>query len=87
MLRNRYLIDAAPLQAYYSALVFAPKQSLTRRLFSDGCGQYLDVLPKKSLRWGAEVQKLEEDDERVTPVDSVVIYSDLYLNYLPYTLT
>ena len=67
-LRNRYIIDEAPLQTYMSALLFAPSKSVVRQLFGDGLKRHFDVMPGVTERWGAERQKLEGHDHSVSAV-------------------
>jgi Tol biopolymer transport system component len=67
-LRNRYIIDQAPLQIYVSALLFAPSRSDVRRIFGSVLQRYLEVMPRVHDRWGAERQKLEGHDDRVSAV-------------------
>jgi WD40 repeat protein len=61
-LRNRYIIDEAPLQIYISALLFAPSMSNIRQTSGDSLSKYFDVIPSVPNRWGAERQKLEGHD-------------------------
>ncbi|KAK0249913.1 hypothetical protein LTS09_014936 [Friedmanniomyces endolithicus] len=58
-LSNRYVIDYAPLQTYVSALLFAPSQSIVRRMVAGGLRKYFKTTPCVPERWGAETQKLE----------------------------
>jgi Tol biopolymer transport system component len=58
-LRNRYIIDEAPLQIYVSALLFAPSMRNVRQMFGDGLERYFKVMPGVTEQWGAERQKLE----------------------------
>ncbi|KAK1813872.1 hypothetical protein LTR12_011704, partial [Friedmanniomyces endolithicus] len=58
-LSSRYIIDHAPLQTYVSALLFAPSQSIVRRMFAGGLRKYFKIMPRVPERWGAEMQKLE----------------------------
>ncbi|KAK3619916.1 hypothetical protein LTR22_025802 [Elasticomyces elasticus] len=58
-LRNRYVIDQAPLQTYMSAMLFAPSFSIVRQMFHDVLRRYFEVIPCVPERWGAETQKLE----------------------------
>ena len=58
-LRNRYIIDQAPLQTYMSGLLFAPSLSHVRQMFGDVLRRYFKVMPHVPQRWGAETQKLE----------------------------
>ncbi|KAM0718395.1 hypothetical protein Q7P37_005465 [Cladosporium fusiforme] len=59
VLRNRYIIDQAPLQTYMSALVFAPSQSVIRQMFGDILERHFKAIPRVSEQWGAEEQRLE----------------------------
>ena len=67
-LRNRYIINEAPLQIYMSALVFAPSLSEVRQIFSSGLQIHFESLPQVPQHWGAERQKLEGHDESVTAI-------------------
>jgi hypothetical protein len=58
-LRNRYIIDEAPLQIYVSALLFAPSRSITRQTFVNVLSKYFYLMPKVPDSWGAEIFKLE----------------------------
>jgi len=58
-LRNRYIIDEAPLQTYMLALLFAPSMSNVRQTFGNGLQRYFKVMPGVAEQWGAERQKLE----------------------------
>jgi WD40 repeat protein len=67
-LRNRYIIDEAPLQTYLSALLFAPSKSNVRQMFGDSLQRHFEMMPSVLGRWGAERQKLEGHDDYVTAV-------------------
>ncbi|KAK5689300.1 hypothetical protein LTR17_026358 [Elasticomyces elasticus] len=67
-LRNRYIIDEAPLQVYMSALLFAPSQSSVRQMFGNALHKHFEVMPAIPERWGAEILKLEGHDGAVTAV-------------------
>ena len=67
-LRNRYIIDEAPLQTYMSALIFAPSLSEVRQIFGSGLQTHFESLPQIPQHWGAERQKLEGHDNVVTAV-------------------
>jgi WD40 repeat protein len=67
-LRNRYIIDEAPLQTYMSALLFAPSMSDVRQMFGNGLQRYYRSMPSVAERWGAERQKLEGHDGGVRAV-------------------
>ncbi|KAI7081408.1 WD40 repeat-like protein [Hortaea werneckii] len=67
-LRNRYIINEAPLQLYMSALLFAPRMSKTREMFGDSLREHFNKMPNVLDRWGAERQKLEGHDAWVIAV-------------------
>jgi WD40 repeat protein len=67
-LRNRYIIDEAPLQIYMSALLFAPLVSNIRQAHGDSLLKYFDVMPHVPDRWGAERQKLEGHENHIDAV-------------------
>jgi WD40 repeat protein len=67
-LRNRYIIDEAPLQTYMSALLFAPSISKVRQIFGSGLQIHFESLPQVPQHWGTEKQKLEGHDDGVTAV-------------------
>nr|POF14302.1 vegetative incompatibility protein het-e-1 [Quercus suber] len=69
VLRNRHVVNLAPLQLYSSALIFAPNQSIVRRTFEEQHSiPWLTQLPKVPLTWNAEVQKLEGHSRAVSAV-------------------
>ncbi|KAK3613690.1 hypothetical protein LTR22_028053 [Elasticomyces elasticus] len=67
-LRNRYIIDQAPLQTYMSALLFAPLLSNVRQMFGNVLQRYFNLMPRVPERWGAETLKLEGHDSGVNAV-------------------
>jgi WD40 repeat protein len=67
-LRNRYIIDEAPLQTYMSALLFAPSLSEVRQIFGSSLQTHFESLPQVPQHWGAERQKFEGHDNLVTAV-------------------
>src|SRR4051812_20030947 len=58
-LRNRSIIEYAPLQIYSSALVFAPENSIVRRQFKKQIASWIGMLPKMQPAWSAALQTLE----------------------------
>ena len=68
ILYNRWLVDEAPLQTYCSALVFAPQESLTRRLFRKEIAGWIRILPKTQEDWGSLLQTLEGHTGNVAAV-------------------
>jgi hypothetical protein len=67
-IRNRYIINEAPLQIYMSALLFAPSKSNVRQMFGHGLHRHCEVMPGVTERWGAERQRLEGHDDSVSAV-------------------
>ena len=59
ILYHRWIVDEAPLQTYCSALVFAPRRSLTRRLFRREMAGWMRVPPKTQEDWSSLLQTLE----------------------------
>ncbi|KAH6636889.1 hypothetical protein F5144DRAFT_199344 [Chaetomium tenue] len=53
------VLDIWPLQVYYSAIVFAPTQSVVRKTFEDQFPAWLALPPKLNLDWDACIQTLE----------------------------
>ncbi|KAI7279900.1 hypothetical protein KC343_g1845 [Hortaea werneckii] len=67
-LRNRFIVNEAPLQKYLSGLLFAPSLSNIRQTYRDSLQRYFDVTPSVLARLGAERQKLEGHDDFVRAV-------------------
>ncbi|EEQ33048.1 NWD2 [Microsporum canis CBS 113480] len=51
ILYNRTIIEKAPLQVYYSALVFAPQQSLVRERFAKDLSNWIKRFPTVQPKW------------------------------------
>ncbi|CAI7650497.1 unnamed protein product [Penicillium glandicola] len=66
-LRTRHIAETAPLQLYYSGLVFALMQSIIRERFRAEIHR-LCKLPKVEEFWSAELQTLEGHSSAITPV-------------------
>jgi WD40 repeat protein len=66
VLRNRYIVDLAPLQLYLSALIFTPRLSIVKQAFMEvlekNSARWLHCLPNVPARWSHEKQKLEGHD-------------------------
>ncbi|KAK3946935.1 NACHT domain-containing protein, partial [Pseudoneurospora amorphoporcata] len=58
-LSNKSIIEQAPLQAYISALVFAPRGSLIKRNFRAEEPEWIRTKPAVELDWNACLQTLE----------------------------
>ncbi|KAF3197085.1 hypothetical protein TWF679_003598 [Orbilia oligospora] len=60
-LMNRAIIDSAPLQLYSSALIFAPRNSIIRRIFIDQIPDCIQTLPTVEDEWDAVLQILHHE--------------------------
>ncbi|KAK7177557.1 Vegetative incompatibility protein HET-E-1-like protein 15 [Paraphaeosphaeria sporulosa] len=61
-------IEAAPLQAYVSALVFSPRLSLVRNLFEKEAPPWISIKPPITENWSACLQTLEGHSNWVNSV-------------------
>src|SRR5205809_292647 len=68
ILRNKWVIENAPLQAYASALVFSPAGSLTRSLFRKEEPRWIVTKPIMEREWSTCLQTLEGHTGEVTSV-------------------
>src|SRR5271163_4711583 len=59
ILYNRAIIEQAPLQIYYSAIIFAPAMSPVRRQFKDLIPTWMKQLPEVEKAWNPLLQTLE----------------------------
>jgi WD40 repeat protein len=53
------VIEQVPLQLYCSALVFAPKNSITRKKFESYIPYWIQLKPKVQAHWNVALQTLE----------------------------
>src|SRR3989440_410568 len=67
-LYGRPAIDKAPLQAYRSALIFAPAKSIGRKQFEDRIPRWMQKLPRVLEDWSAQLQTLEGHSDWVSSV-------------------
>ncbi|EFR02261.1 hypothetical protein MGYG_05262 [Nannizzia gypsea CBS 118893] len=67
-LKNRQMVDTAPLQLYNSGLVFAPRTAVTRKFFEMDFPKWLSRLPNVEETWSAHIQALEGHGHWVTSV-------------------
>ncbi|KAH9204387.1 heterokaryon incompatibility protein-domain-containing protein [Leptodontidium sp. 2 PMI_412] len=67
-LHNRSIIEQVPLQAYCSALVFAPEKSIVRETFEDCIPSWIQRKPRVETHWNAMLQTLEGHTSGVTSV-------------------
>ena len=68
ILEFRSIIETAPLQVYKSALIFSPRASITKRLFSDELPIWIERLPIVEESWTASLQALEGHSDSVNAV-------------------
>ncbi|KAJ5289111.1 WD40-repeat-containing domain protein [Penicillium angulare] len=73
--KNSQIADRAPLQIYYSGLIFAPRNSIVRKQFDADLPDWKYRLPE-SEGWGAELQTLEAPQNPATGVGSVEFSPD-----------
>ncbi|KAH7186864.1 hypothetical protein DER44DRAFT_184096 [Fusarium oxysporum] len=59
LLSQKGIIEIAPLQAYVSALIFSPTNSVIRRLFSGEEPNWIELKPRAEENWNACLQTLE----------------------------
>ena len=59
MLYSRPIIELAPLQVYYSALILAPLRSRVRSQFKDQILQYAGEVPEGKQYWDVSLQTFE----------------------------
>jgi WD40 repeat protein len=55
----RTAVEEAPLQVYYSALIFSPEESVVRQTFKQETLQWISSLPRLSINWNPCLQTLE----------------------------
>ncbi|KAH8748441.1 hypothetical protein F5883DRAFT_721048 [Diaporthe sp. PMI_573] len=67
-LSYRWIIEQAPLQAYTSALVFAPGCSLVKEKFKAEEPSWISTKPVVEADWNAYLQTLEGHDDSVNSV-------------------
>ncbi|OCK76219.1 NACHT and WD40 domain protein [Lepidopterella palustris CBS 459.81] len=67
-IHSRSAIEQAPLQIYFSALVFAPSKSIVRRQFQNQVPGWICKLPKVHVDWSAVLQTLEGHIDVVSAV-------------------
>jgi WD40 repeat protein len=68
VLAFRPVLEEAPLQVYYSCLVFSPKSSVIREMFSKQAPGWLAYMPEVLENWGARLQALNGYSSWVTAV-------------------
>ncbi|OTA59106.1 WD40 repeat-like protein, partial [Hypoxylon sp. EC38] len=73
ILFNRHNIQEAPLQVYYSALLFSPTKSIIRSLFLNLFPKWIMKPPAVNDDWDAELMTLEGHKR---PVNSIAISPD-----------
>ncbi|RYP70100.1 hypothetical protein DL769_005077 [Monosporascus sp. CRB-8-3] len=64
----QWAIEASPLQAYASALVFSPARSLIRGLFKEEAPKWITTTPDMGDKWSACLKTLEGHSDQVWAV-------------------
>jgi WD40 repeat protein len=59
VLKNGTMIQMAPLQAYVSALLFTPTESLTRRMFANEQPRWIPKKPIVDQKWGSAIHSID----------------------------
>ncbi|OQE12757.1 hypothetical protein PENFLA_c063G02943 [Penicillium flavigenum] len=59
VLKNRQIVDEAPLQIYFAALVFAPQKAIIGTQFKSEFPRWINRSPRVNESWSAELQALE----------------------------
>ncbi|KAK4171574.1 hypothetical protein QBC36DRAFT_249332 [Triangularia setosa] len=67
-LSYRMIIEKAPLQAYTSALVFAPTNSMVKKIFKKEEPGWISTIPVVEAEWNACIQTLEGHGDWVQSV-------------------
>ncbi|KAL5316296.1 hypothetical protein ACEPPN_015341 [Leptodophora sp. 'Broadleaf-Isolate-01'] len=67
-LHNRSIIEQVPLQAYCSALIFAPEKTFVRETFEGCIPSWIQRKPRVEAHWTAMLQTLEGHSHAVTSV-------------------
>ncbi|KAI1737987.1 putative WD-repeat protein [Xylaria scruposa] len=65
---STHIISTTPLQIYYSALVFSPRESIVREVYRNDILKYLSSLPQTEPRWSACLHTLEGHQQPVTDI-------------------
>ncbi|KAJ5335724.1 uncharacterized protein N7506_005660 [Penicillium brevicompactum] len=68
ILKNRQIVDLAPLQVYCAGLVFAPRTGIIRREFKRSLPTWICQLPQVEEGWSTLTQTLEGHSEAVHSV-------------------
>src|SRR5579859_7570440 len=68
MLSNRFILEAAPLQIYSSALLFSPDKCVVRQRYAQQIPGWVEVLGSAEEEWSACLQTLEGHSSSVGTV-------------------
>ncbi|KAJ5368806.1 uncharacterized protein N7496_008566 [Penicillium cataractarum] len=81
VLKNGFMIQMAPLQAYVSALLFTPSETPIRRLFAKQEPRWIPKKPIVNEKWGSAIHSLEVNGEPCSLAfshDSKILASNSY---------
>ncbi|KAK2786071.1 hypothetical protein FQN53_006980 [Emmonsiellopsis sp. PD_33] len=79
VIRNRWLIDTAPLQVYSSALAFSPTNSIVKKQFQSHVPSWIRHLSGLDDDWGPALQNLNLDPKCGYPCKIVFSNTDSLL--------
>ncbi|KAF2201566.1 hypothetical protein GQ43DRAFT_356760, partial [Delitschia confertaspora ATCC 74209] len=68
IMSHKWAIENSPLQAYMSALIFSPTDSLIRDIFKKEEPNYITIKPDIGDKWSACLQTLEGHSSSVWSV-------------------
>ncbi|CAG8891769.1 unnamed protein product, partial [Penicillium egyptiacum] len=68
VLKNRQIVDGAPLQIYGAGLVFAPRTAMIRTQFKLDLPNWISLFPRVDERWSRELLALEGHSHSVSSV-------------------
>ncbi|KAJ6002664.1 hypothetical protein N7451_005211 [Penicillium sp. IBT 35674x] len=68
VMKNRQIADEAPLQIYYSGLLFAPRTTTICSAFKQDIPDGIRLFPRVNETWGTELQTLEGHSESISSV-------------------
>ena len=68
VLQNRAIVEDAPLQLYSCAIIFAPENSVVKRMYRDSLLVRLSLMPHTPKNWTAEMLTLVGHEKSVAAV-------------------
>ncbi|KAI1453174.1 WD40 repeat-like protein [Annulohypoxylon moriforme] len=68
ILFSQYIIQEAPLQLYYSAILFTPTRSIIRSIFGKSLDKWVKKRPILNNSWSTELMCLDADSRRINSI-------------------